>query len=312
MEVALIFLSGELLFCLVFLVYCHCRFYLNIFIRRHPAGKRPNFEKLGVSSPFAPDWQKLVKEWQRNLSAVLEHLGKASKNGDRMMEEILSQSKEQGVYAFVEAEGLISGLQIADDVHSFYVLRDVATLRRLGELLGHCTKKRGKNVFDESQRHSELLAQKEALLRHLLSIPQNPLIAISLECIGKGEATNNAMICIPSSDDFEKLQVEKKYNGPLEPLHKGQKNLFITIAHEFGVTVSQATYTGQCTRWMAGYVTTGRYSLRSGKSAGVGFVSAASLAACVAAQKSLVNGCNVLVRNITSQQYRFAKINIIA
>ncbi|XP_065072261.1 ribonucleases P/MRP protein subunit POP1-like [Rhopilema esculentum] len=277
---------------------------------RHPAGKRPNFEKLGVSSPFAPDWQKLVKEWQRNLNAVLEYLGKASKNGDGMMEGMPSQSKEQGAYA--EAEGLISGLQIADDVHSFYVLRDIATLRRLGELLGHCTKKRGKHVVDESQRNSEVLAQKEALLRHLLSIPQNPLIAISLECIGKGEATNNAMICIPSSDDFEKLQMEKKYNGPLEPLHKGPKNLFTTIAHEFGVTVSQATYTGQCTRWIAGYVTTGRYSLRSGKSAGVGFVSAASLAACIAVQKSLVNGCIVLVRNITSQQYRFAKINIIA
>ncbi|XP_028402359.1 ribonucleases P/MRP protein subunit POP1-like [Dendronephthya gigantea] len=36
--------------------------------KRYPPAKRPNYKKLGMASPFAPDWKSLVNEWSERLN----------------------------------------------------------------------------------------------------------------------------------------------------------------------------------------------------------------------------------------------------
>ena len=190
---------------------------------------------------------------------------------------------------------------------SFYVLREKALLRKMMEVLFLQTmhgKSSVVSVTPKSDKRRDLLV---SLLHH----HENALVTVSFQCIGRGQASDNALISIPSSDDFEGIMSDQNCAGPVEPLHKGPKTAFPAIADLFEVDKSLVKNIGLCTRWTIGQVTSGRYSLRTGKGSGIGQISALGLVACLQAQPSTTDGCIVLIRNISSQQYRFAKINVI-
>ena len=199
----------------------------------------------------------------------------------------------------------------------FYVLRNVRLLRDIQEYfikckLIHSKKGKSKDTFNlDSVPSQKILQQQQQLSDLLLREHGNSLIAVSFLCVNKGEATDNAVISIPNEDDLTKLSTDPKYSGPTEPMHKGLKELFQTVADASKIQKSRVTFIGSCTRWTIGHVTSGRYSYTNGKGSGVGFVCINGLLACFNKQKTLGQGCIVLLRNTSSQQYRFARINVV-
>ena len=198
-----------------------------------------------------------------------------------------------------------------------YVLRNVRLLRDIQEHFIKCElirSKKGKskdNFNLDSVASQKKLQLQQQLSDLLLREHGNALIAVSFLCINKGEATDNAVISIPNEGDLTKLSTDPKYPGPKEPMHKGLKELFQTVADASKIQKSRATSIGSCTRWTIGHVTSGRYSYTNGKGSGVGFVCIKGLLACFDKQKTLGQGCIVLLRNTNSQQYRFARVSVV-
>lgn len=65
----------------------------------------------------------------------------------------------------------------------------------------------------------------------------------------------------------------------------------------------------QCSRDVMGFVTSGSFCFTDARSVGIGYVTLKSLKAIV--ENSNNTKCLVLTRNITSRQYRLAKLTIV-
>lgn len=271
------------------------------FLRR-PASKRANHEKFGICHPFGADWQTLVDEWKVCCRHFITGLNTKSSTADTcpdVSKTNYSLSKLQ-ITCLNQDETVVSE-------RGFYVLRDMAILGELENFLFWSSTLKRKKQCDGEKHHEKWTD----VAQRLLISHRNAVIAVSFQCVGRGEANDNALISIPSRGDFEDLKADKKCNGPTEPLHKGPKATFPAIANAFETGKSQLNCIGSCTRWTIGQVSSGRYSLRTGKGSGFGFVSTLGLVACIESQLPTTEGCIVLLRNISSQQYRFARLNIV-
>ena len=269
---------------------------------RRPPGKRTNYEKYGVCHPFGADWRSLVIEWKNCCREVLKSLGSSIGVQDMTFGVHTGKTDECRV-----GENVDKSEMLIED--GFYVLRDKVLLRTMNELLFFQTFPLRKRPADASL--TSLAGKRADVLRHLFQCHQDALVAVSFQCLSGGQPSDNALISIPSKDDFENRRADKKCAGPVEALHKGPKAAFPAIADAYGISRSLVKSIGLCTRWTIGQVTSGRYSLRTGKGTGIGLVTVPGLLACLEAQPSSSEGCVVLLRNVTSQQYRFGRINVI-
>ena len=269
---------------------------------RRPAAKRENYEKHGLCHPFGADWKTLVVEWKSCCRELMKSLGSSIVVPD------VDVGGQNGKH---EAESSFQSKRANDAMfeENFYVLRDRVLLRTMKEML-FC------QTFPKPKRPSVInlgpFAEKRAdLLYHLLDCHQSALVVVSFQCIGRGHTSDNALISIPCQEDLENLKADNRCTGPVEPLHKGPKAAFPTIASSHGIGRALVKNIGLCTRWTIGQVTSGRYSLRTGKGTGIGLVAVPGLLACLEAQTSNTDHCVVLLRNISSQQYRFGRINLV-
>ena len=265
---------------------------------RRPPSKRANHERFGICSPFSEDWQAFVSEWKICCKEVLRSFN-SSINTEDTHRHLPGTNRSPP-----ESHEASIGPEIK---RHFYVLRERVILIELQGFLNGLPK-RGKAENMDSSKFTDRFG---TAIRNLYLNHEDALILVSFQGIGRGEAKENALISIPTRDDLEALAADKKCNGPMEPLHKGPKIAFQTVADMLHIDGSRLKRTGQCKRWTIGQVTSVRYSLRTGKGAGVGFVSALGLVGCLEAQVSKAAGCIVLLRNTDSQQYRYARLNVI-
>ena len=275
----------------------------KFYLFRRPPGKRTNYEKYGVCYPFGADWRSLVIDWKRCCREVLKRFGSSIGVQDVTLGV---HTGKIGECRFGDYVGK-SEVLIEDD--GFYVLRDKMLLRTINDLIFSQTFPMRKRPSDDSM--TSLDNKRLDVLRHLFNFHQNALVAVSFQCLSGGQPSDNALISIPSKDDFQNRKADKKCAGSVEALHKGPKSAFPAIADAYEISRSLVNTIGLCARWTIGQVTSGKYSLRTGKGAGIGFVTVPGLLVCLEAQPSSSEGCIVLLRNVTSQQYRFARINVI-
>ncbi|XP_066917416.1 ribonucleases P/MRP protein subunit POP1-like isoform X1 [Clytia hemisphaerica] len=168
------------------------------------------------------------------------------------------------------------------------------------------------------QRLKTLMMDKTFKLPDLKELDvDRALVPIRLTSTKNGVPSNNAMLCIPSYQDFLDLQESKldeltEYNGPKEPQHKGPKHKFPFIYknHE-NVAFHNVQDIGRSTHWVMGYLQTGNYSFQAGKGTGVGFVSAIALYYHWKCLDGKEDRNLILFRNTNTLQYRFCEIDII-
>ena len=278
----------------------------SLIVFRYPPNKRPNYQKLGIEEPFGCSWQNTVDQWSRVVLDVIKSLDEIP----GMMEPKKSSNSEEDTQTNSTPNASFAKASVVEkgDIGDFYILRDRQLLWTIKDLCLdyklHGSKKTSTASVNVSEKRHELLT-------FLIENHSKAIIPISFLCVRRGEITDNALISIPLAEDIKNLNSDVEYGGPLEPAHRGLKASFPAIADTVKINRNHVKNIGLCTRWTIGRVTSGRYSLSCGKSAGIGFVSIAGLVLLFLMQNSDEDRSLMLVRNMSSKQYRFARMDLI-
>ncbi|XP_075682072.1 ribonucleases P/MRP protein subunit POP1 [Rhinoderma darwinii] len=305
---------------------------LDKYTRRPPA-KRTNFIKHGVLAPFHCPWDQLTREWEIRSSIAV--------NPPEVKQQIDElESKENPCDSPLEMKMELSSAVSAEEEtrleaetkerKDFSVLRN----KKLLKMLSTCVDP----VSHGDKRASQLRSQDlSCLVGSVLSTFPRSLVWVKLSIMAKGSPELHSLICIPSEQDLLHLQKDKSFPGPLEPKHgdrfkkkvlklkkdkkevkKNQdsekKNAVEESSHSDDLTLGLwpsplPEVTSHCSRLLLGYVTQGDFSMVVGHGEALGFVSLSGLVHMLSGQPQDKTGL-VLIRNLTSLQYRFAKLTI--
>ena len=249
----------------------------------YPPAKRPNYDKLGVKSPFCPPWRELVKDWRPCEAAS----GNAA---DKPM-EISSDSFKNIPVASESPEIDISAVQ------PFYVLRSRSKLSSLRSCV-LCDKKPRKRGF----KHNVTTSHTPSLMDDLSSVAtnnRNSLVCVLVRMVNRNVPVPNSALAIPSTEDISRLTKGEDASGPIEPLHKGPR-----------VQPVEKSLRNSCTREVLGFLSSGHLSLARGCGFGVGFCAFPGLVKLISSARK-TGEVVVLVRGPSTQQYRFAYLTIL-
>ena len=246
--------------------------------KRYPPAKRPNYDKLGVRSPFRPPWGELVKDW-RPCEA-------ASSNVADVPVEISSES----------SRSLPVATESPEAVQPFYVLRSRSKLSSLRNSVLRDKKPR------KGYKHHVMTSHAPSPNDDLSSVMKNDLnslVSVLVRMVNRNVPVSNSALAIPSTEDISRLTKCKDASGPLEPLHKGPR-----------AQTDEKSLQNSCTREIVGFVSSGHFSLARGCGFGVGFCALPGLVKLLSSVRN--NGeAIVLVRGPSTQQYRFAHLTIL-
>lgn len=312
-----------------------------MFQHRVPPAKRVSYKPLGVQCQHFIPWSTLVSDWALNfnvLTGIQLNLSTTTSPASTTVLEIETEKKpfvslrtttttktEKVTKGDLKQESstetksktttgtetislLSSSSPTESNISTFFVLRDTQLLKKFKSFLSRIT------------QYNQLLSD-EVLCR--LDITR-ALIPICVTTLGEGLPKDNAMLCIPSAQDYKDLKASKgdefsEYHGPVEQQHRGPKHLYPFVYKQYSkeLLIPNVQLTGRSTRWLMGFIKRGDYSLLKGKGTGVGFVSALALCfhfkmvAGTAAMDDDYYGDLVLFRNTNTLQYRFCKLEVI-
>ncbi|MCI4391374.1 hypothetical protein PGIGA_G00133550 [Pangasianodon gigas] len=156
--------------------------------KRHPPSKRTNYIKYGCVAPFRCPWQQLVEEWE-------ERVNQDSKTVE--MKDVTSLSGDS-----------------PNPASAFTVLRSRKVLRQL-------------SVWCRPSSSHPRRAPSGCR-----APPLCPIVTISLQAewkrcllwvrvcaLSKGQPALHAMLCVPTTEDLQRLREDPQWSGPQEPQH---------------------------------------------------------------------------------------------
>lgn len=315
---------------------------LHVLYYRLPPDKRPNYVKLGVTSPFFCCWDVLINEWSQRTS-----------------ENVDMQCKTE------------------NKTHSskYFVLRE---RKKLESLKAAVSMLNTKNIKNSSRNVSDF----PDLTVMFPSCKDCCLVPITIYMCGRGSPTDCAMICLPSEMDIDNISKDVHSPGPTEGIQNDERQMErkelrtehkkllkrlrrkrvrerrkledlaavkrgnsedeshpkhvpvvrkrkaneppstkdVTDKHQEvlrSLWLPQTqTVKDSCSRTVIGFITKGDFCFTESQGAGQGYVVLSALLQLVALyQRRLREGNDVsavwvLVRNPTSLQYRFGVMNI--
>ena len=250
---------------------------------RYPPAKRPNYEKLGVKSPFRPPWETLVKDWRPCEAASVNVAGAPMEiaSDSSISIPVASQSPEMDVAT----------------VQPFYVLRSRSKLSSLRNcaLRDRKPRKRGYKLHPTTSHAHSPMDDLPSVVKDDL----NSLVSVLVRMVNRNVPVPNSTLAIPSTEDISGLTKCKVASGPVEPLHKGPR-----------AQTSKRSLRNSCTREILGFVSSGHFSLARGCGFGVGFCALPGLVKLLSSVSN-TGEVVVLVRGPSTQQYRFAYLTIL-
>ena len=294
--------------------------------KRYPPAKRPNYEKLGVKSPFSPPWKELVEDW----NSYEEVSGSAANIVSKITSDSVAQTKT-GVIASGSSQMDVSIVQpfslpgaardapmdktgdstktniitsesaqaVGSIFQSFYVLRSRSKLNALRSYAARYKQRK----MGGSKLHKTMSKLPAALddfnLSSIVKSDPNSLVCVQLRMVNRSVPVSNSAVAIPSTEDTTSLGKCRDFAGPVEPLHKGPKAKF-----------ADKSLRNSCTREIMGFVSSGHYSLSRGCGFGVAFCALPGLVKLLSSTSALGETV-VLVRGPSTQQYRFAHLIIL-
>ncbi|XP_073535702.1 ribonucleases P/MRP protein subunit POP1 [Phyllobates terribilis] len=297
---------------------------------RRPPAKRTNFIKHGILAPFHCPWDQLTREWQMRPPIGLE-LPKLKPQID----ELETKGKTSPNNEEIELSAVIAEHETMLEEDTSRKVISVLRSKKILKMLSALVTPVGRGGKRTSDLRSHDLS---SLVGSVLSDFPLSLVWVRLSMVTKGSPELHSLICIPSEQDFLHLQQDKSFAGPVEPKHgdrfkkkvlKLKKDKKKQVKTNNETDRSDATeepscsddltlglwpsplpeLTSHCRRLLLGYVTQGDFSMAVGCSEGLGFVSLTGLAHLLSGQPEDKAGL-VLIRNLTSLQYRFAKLTI--
>ncbi|GAB1601016.1 ribonucleases P/MRP protein subunit POP1-like [Argonauta hians] len=196
---------------------------------------------------------------------------------------------------------LVQDLNKNSDIQSFCVLRDRKKLIALSRSIS--------SAKDTKLKISSLFVGD--------TFYKQTIVPVIIEMISKGVPGHNSMICVPRKEDLVNLK-SKKSKSFEEPLHKNKRtktekddNKKIKTSRLCEAKLKDGTgqllELSKTSRKIIGFLTKGKYSFLKSSGVGIGFCSIVGLEDLLANSKNIV-----LVRNIQSLEYRYAKLSILS
>lgn len=243
---------------------------------RYPPNRRVNFTKVAITSPFFCDWKLLVKEWS--------------------------------------------------SCEDFTVLRDRKAISAL-----------------------QAVSKKVPLAENSLPKDKNVLVSVKVSVLRRGAPKDFALICLPTGEDIAKMKSTRNWSGPVESKRKDSRQKLRKslrkdhqavlkrqrrkrVRDKKNSKVNEAKFESQntesliaahkdkmrklyvpactcirnsCEREVIGFVTKGDFCMSEAKGVGYGYTVIEPLLQLIRERNNLV-----LIRNIQTRQYRFARINV--
>nr|XP_061789906.1 ribonucleases P/MRP protein subunit POP1-like [Nerophis lumbriciformis] len=294
--------------------------------KRRPPAKRTNYIKNGCLAPFCCPWQQLAEEWDVIGSGEERKEDVQAKSDAAMQSEITSPHR----------------VPASKPATHFTVLRNSKSLRLLSSWCRPTSSKGQRLHHVREMPPLDLTARMTFQTTHGMS-----LVWIRLSLLAKGKPDLHAVVCAPTADDLKLLKKGPGASGPQEPSHRDplkstikpskksakkkasdktrdtpstsdqtismfEEPLSSSSACDFVLGVWSnplPSVVSHCSRVTLGWVTQADFSLSAGCGEALGFVSVTGLVHTLVGQPLEQRGM-VLLRNPTSLQYRFAKINI--
>ncbi|XP_030015166.1 ribonucleases P/MRP protein subunit POP1-like isoform X2 [Sphaeramia orbicularis] len=303
--------------------------------KRRPPAKRTNYIKHGCLAPFCCPWQQLAEEWEH----ITREGGEEREGAGRSRTTTEADTVMEGEVATPRQDVTMTMAQ------RFTVLRNRKSLRLLS---GWCkpTTSKGQRAcrLRPPPPSLDLSAVKSFLTSHRMT-----LVWVRLSLLSGGKPELHGIVCVPTSEDLKQLKAPGAV-GPQEPPHKDhfksrikrkksskkaaapslpsdktvEKETELSSASDPNIPITSSSpldlvlglwpdplpsVASHCSRLTLGWVTQGDFSLSAGCGEALGFVSVPGLLNTLQNQPMEHRG-TVLLRNPTSLQYRFAKINI--
>lgn len=252
---------------------------------RYPPAKRPNYDKLGIKSPFCPPWKELVEDWSLSEPDSGGKAGESTKTVDRNIESNT-----------IKVESSSNDVSFCKP---FYVLRSRSKLAALRNfvLRGKTKQTKGKGLKDFVTTTKAPLPMNNDFSA-IVKEDANSLVCVLVRMVGRNVPTPNSTLAIPFSEDITGFTKCKDTSSPVEPLHKG------VLARTSGKSLRNL-----CEREIVGFVSSGHFSLARGCGFGVGFCALPGLVNLISSTSDR-GEVMVLVRSPTTLQYRCAHLTI--
>ena len=222
--------------------------------KRYLPAKRPNYEKLGVKSPFSPSWKELVEDWNScgELSSSAEDkVSKiASDSVAQTKAEVIARDCSQMHVSIVQPFSLPgaardapmdktsdstktniitseSAQKVGSKFQSFYVLRLRAKLNALRSYAArYKQRKMGGSKLHKTM--SKLPAALDDLnLSSIVKSDPNSVVCVQLRMVNQSVPVPNSAVAIPSTEDTTSLGKCRNFVRPVEPLHKVQRHSWL-------------------------------------------------------------------------------------
>uniref|UniRef100_A0A672YI14 POP1 homolog, ribonuclease P/MRP subunit n=1 Tax=Sphaeramia orbicularis TaxID=375764 RepID=A0A672YI14_9TELE len=267
--------------------------------KRRPPAKRTNYIKHGCLAPFCCPWQQLAEEWEH----ITREGGEEREGAGRSR-------------TTTEADTVMEGRWRP-------LVRIIRTHSSLRLLSGWC-----KPTTSKGQRACRLRLPPPSLdlsaVKSFLTSHRMTLVWVRLSLLSGGKPELHGIVCVPTSEDLKQLKASKKAAAPSLPSDKTvEKETELSSASDPNIPITSSSpldlvlglwpdplpsVASHCSRLTLGWVTQGDFSLSAGCGEALGFVSVPGLLNTLQNQPMEHRG-TVLLRNPTSLQYRFAKIN---
>ncbi|KAH0586339.1 hypothetical protein H2248_007583 [Termitomyces sp. 'cryptogamus'] len=252
---------------------------------RKPPAKRPNYEKLGTSSPWRADWHGVLGlpcpkfEDEANTSGAEGFVSTQREPADEI--GITDEGPQMWLLRGSEVPSVISNM-------SKMFIKGAAVLQEVNKLRA----KRGLEALGSSIRADDLL--------------KRALVSVRISMCGRGAPEDLAIIYQVSNDEGKKW--ERALRNPLGGYHEEETEEEEKLSEVIPPKSS-----------IIGYVTTGHFSLSQGQGFGIGAIPLVKfLELREQAERrhtnttSLISSLLVKVRNRSGQQCRAAHIEILA
>ncbi|XP_058233035.1 ribonucleases P/MRP protein subunit POP1 isoform X1 [Hemibagrus wyckioides] len=161
--------------------------------KRHPPSKRTNYIKYGCVAPFRCKWQQLVEEWEEKVKQVED----IQDTKTIRMKDVTSLSGES-----------------PNPASAFTVLRSRKVLRQLSVW---CRPSSSQTRRAQSACCAPPLCP--ALSMSLQAQWKRCILWVRVCALGKGQPALHAMLCMPTTEDLQRLRDDPQWSGPSEPQH---------------------------------------------------------------------------------------------
>lgn len=247
-----------------------------------------NYVKLGVAAPFHCPWEQLLQDWAPGEESREFYVIRNRQQLD-YLENLTNPRKPQPEIAFSVTDKCRGLVQVELEMCGRGTVGEFSMICKLEKKdMKLARDKTGRGPLESQHEDVNEEARKSLRENHLMKLKRLRKKRVK----ARRELEEQGIFTVK----------EKPFKSPTEEIVKEQAE----VMKELWLPREVKKVKTSCSRNIIGFVVFGDYSFARSKSVGYGFVALAPLLSVLEKQQG-----QVLVRNVTSLQYNFARLKVL-